>query len=231
MQKKIFLSIVLFMNINIALAQSGTAFLSEQPYQETLEVTPDLLELVIDMDSKSQGFLASHHKYEIIIAADFLINGLLTFTPEFRINKFLALAVPFSLECSRFGLGLGNLLKIQDDKIVNQWGVFGGLGLKIRLTEWMLKSSFYLEPMMQVGYIKQFWRLGADDAPLKIKSLVRLIPALYLGFEQIFDSGFVAGAKLGAEWRQDFVLQNNVGVLDKSKPFVVVPMLTAGYAW
>ena len=228
MRKILSLSILLFANINMAFAQNDSAFLNEQPYQETLEVTPDLLELVVEMDKKSQGFLASHHQYEIRLDVDFLVNGRMTFSPQFTINKFLAVTVPVSFECSCLGQGLGSLIKVQDSKIANK---LGGLGLKIRLTEWMLKSSFYLEPTIQVGYIKQSWQLGADDAPLKVKSLVRLIPALYLGFEQIFDGGFVVGAKLGAEWRQDFVQQNNVGVSDKSVPFVVVPMLTAGYAW
>lgn len=185
---------------------------------ENIQMAPDMVELIVDTNHQAQGFLARNHNYQVQFDVDPLVNGRINLGFQLRLNKFLALDIPVSYDSSGFGQWGGRMMKIYPEDL-SQWSVMGGVGLKIRLSEWLGKGSFYFEPLLQVGYYSQTMRSNTSTNSIRIR------PGLYLGYEEIFDTGFVVGAKLGVERPFD------IGSLTVSTGFSVVPMLAIGYAW
>ena len=185
---------------------------------ENIQMTPDTVELVVDTNHQAQGFLARNHDYQVQFDVDPLVNGRINLGFQFRLNKFLALDIPVSYDSSGFGQWGSRVMGIYP-KGMTQWSLMGGVGLKIRLSEWLGKGSFYVEPLVQVGYYSQTQSSGTSTNSIRVR------PGLYLGYEEIFDTGFVIGAKLGVERPFD------MGSVTVPAAFSVVPMLTLGYAW
>ena len=198
---------------------------AQSSFEQHLETTPDLLELVVKTDQEAQGFRASHHVFQIQLEMDPLVNGRLSLGFQYRLNNFLVLDVPVSFDHLVLGQGLGRLLGVYSSDIVDQWALMGGLGLKIRLSEWMLKSSLYIEPILQAGYYQQTASMGSEI----LTESIRIRPGLYMGFETVFDTGLVLGMKVGVE--QPFDIRFRGNPLSYSANFSVVPMFNLGYAW
>ncbi|MBM3886981.1 hypothetical protein FJ364_03540 [Candidatus Dependentiae bacterium] len=226
MRKILFLGLF-FLNFNFLWAQNSDEEAHQVPFEEKIEVTPDLLELVVEMDPTRQGFLAKNHSFQVSLSADFLINGRLTAGFQYHFHRFLALDIPVSFDHSLLGQWGGRKLGIYGDNSRSQWSLLAGLGLKIRLTEWMMKSSFYLEPMIQAGYsIKSLRNTGNDSLVLSSSIPIRF--SMYLGFESVFDTGVVVGGKLGVEYPLELLLLNRITT---PTSLSVVPMISLGYAW
>lgn len=199
---------------------------AKSSFEQHLETAPDLLEFAVKMDQDAQGFRASHHVFRIQLEMDPLINGRLSLGFQYRLNNFLVLDIPVSFDHLVLGQGLGRSLGVYNSNIVDQWALMGGLGLKIRLSEWMLKSSLYIEPILQAGYYQQ----TVEQIGTKILTeSIRIRPGLYMGFETVFDTGLVLGVKAGVE--QPFDIRFRGKPLSYSANFSVVPMFNLGYAW
>jgi hypothetical protein len=191
-----------------------------------IETSPELFELVVEMDKNSQGFRATHRNFQIQLEADPLVNGRLSLGFQYRLNSFLTLDIPVSVDHSVLGQSLGYAIGIHNSQVSNQWAMLSGVGLKIRLSEWMLKSSFYLETVVQAGYYHQATQVLKQEI---LTESIRIRPALYFGVETIFDTGFVMGAKIGIE--QFFDLYFSDTPLSYSGNFGIAPSFNLGYAW
>jgi hypothetical protein len=230
MTKKLTLFILLALSQSVAAWAQGAKVVPEgrdfviestQP-KDRVDLTPDLVEVLVELDPKAHGYRARNHVFALGLDYDPLINGRLTLGFQVKLTDHLTLDVPVSFEHSAITTRLGVLLGTYDERINSRWSIAGGVGLKIRLSEWMMKSSFYLEPMVQAGYYAESAQGFAST------SAVRIRPAIYLGWERIFDSGFVIGAKLGFEKPFDVALG---AASFYTTGFSLVPMLGLGYAW
>lgn len=200
---------------------------STQTY--SVDSSPDLIEALIEIDPRAHGIHARNHKFEINLNYDPLINGRLTLGFQTRLGSHLSLDVPVSFEHSAITTRLGSVVGIYESGISWRWSASAGVGLKIRLSEWMLKSAFYLEPMVQAGYYSEFVETGPfARTPRASTQAVRIRPGIYFGWERVFDSGFVIDAKLGVEKSFDVALGVPSPILG---PFSIVPMLGVGYSW
>jgi hypothetical protein len=205
-----------------ALLTAQTLFADEAaPSTERIQMTPDMVELIVQTDTKAQGFLARNHHYQVQFDLDPIITGRMTLGFQLRLNKFLTLDIPVSYENSAFGQWGGRILGFYPKGTANS-GLMGGVGLKIRISEWLGKGSFYVEPLIQATYFSEVFNSGNKEA-----SSIRIRPAVYLGYEAVLDSGLVLGAKFGVEKPFDIVLDNTPSPM----PFAIVPMLSIGYAW
>ncbi len=193
--------------------------------EKILETTPEMLEIIVETDENAQGYRAGHHNFQVQLGMDPLVNGRLLFGFQYRLNHFLMLEVPVAFDHPVLGQWLGRTMGVYDAKIVDQWAMLGGLGLKIRLSEWMLKSSFFIEPVMQAGYYSQ----TVQYVQKVMTDSIRIRPGLYLGFETVFDTGLVIGVKVGVEHAFDINFRGKP--LAYAANFSVVPMFGMGYAW
>lgn len=204
-------------------SSSDYVFGSDKLDDTNVELTPDVVELIVELDPKAYGFRARHHKMQLTADVDWLIRGRAQVQYEYRFGQFWSLVVPVSIDASETVSLVDHMRRHGGEKLDSVFGVAGGVGIKFRLTEWMLKGSFFVEPQIQVGYAK-LTVPALDDV-----TSVRLRPALFVGFERVYDTGFVIHSKLGFEWAYDFFMQ------DKNIPStgILQPVLLTGvgYAW
>jgi hypothetical protein len=199
---------------------------AQEHLENTLESTPEMIEIRVETDKKAQGFRAEHHKFQIQLNTDPMVNGRLTLGFQYNLSHSLTLNIPVSFDSPVLGQWAGKAMGIYGARIVDQWALLGGFGLKIRLSEWVLKSSFYIEPVVQAGYYKQMIQIVQKE----MSDSIRIRPGLYLGFETVFDTGLVIGVKVGAERAFDHDFREKP-LSYAANNFSVVPMFGLGYAW
>ncbi len=74
----------------------------------------------------------------------------------------------------------------------SQFSILGGVAGKWRLTEWYMRSSFFLEPSLLFGHMWQ--KLGPQRS-----EHWRLRPGLFGGVETVFDSGLAVLTRVGVK--------------------------------
>ena len=186
--------------------------------EERLVATPEMAQLLIELDPKAYGYRAKNRRMQVQLDAEPLLHGRFALGFQHKLNSFLTLDVPVMFESSSLALPL--LQRVA--QISHEWAAMGALGLKIRVSEWLVKSSFYIEPMLQMGYYVQTDKSNED------RSAFRIRPALYVGWERIYDTGFVVGTKVGVEQPFDIVMGKPLVVTTGLR---VVPMVGVGYAF
>jgi hypothetical protein len=184
------------------------------------EATPDLIELLVDIDPKAYGYRAGSHKMAVNLTADPFVNGRLSLDYQLKLNNYLKLIFPVSFEHSALAATPIN----PNPRITNQWSLIGGVGIKLRLSEWMAKSSFYIEFLTQAGIYSQEAK-GFGDA----RQAIRIRPTLFAGWERMFETGLVVGVKAGVEYNWDIITGSKLPFAENR--FNFVPAITAGYAW
>ena len=185
-----------------------------------LEATPDLIELLVDIDPKAYGYRAGAHKMAFSLSADPFVNGRLSLGYELKLNSHIKLLFPISFESNEIAITQFNF----NPRVNSQWSVLGGLGVKLRLSEWMAKSSFYLELWTQAGLYGQDAQGFADT-----RHAIRIRPSLYAGWERIFETGLVVGLKTGVEYNWDVVTGSQLAFAENK--FNFVPAISVGFAW
>ncbi len=191
--------------------------------QKTIEASPDVAELIIDVNENSPGFLANHYQYQFTLGADPLINGRLALGFQLKLNERYSVDIFLAGENYRLGQYLLQFSTPQHlTKVFLQWEVLLGAGCKIRVSEWLLKTSLFVEPTLSIGYYEQEFNHETYNS-------ARIRPGFYLGLETILDSGIVISSKIGAEYPIDIALKKDGMAVPGL--FSMVPVLSAGYAW
>lgn len=191
--------------------------------QQVIEASPDVAELIVDVNKNTPGFLANEHQYQVTFSADPLINGRLAFGFQLRLSERYLVDIFLSGENYRFGQYLLQFSTPQNlTPVLLQWEVLVGAGFKLRVSEWILKTSLYIEPTLSVGYYEQ-------EFDHETYNSVRIRPGFYLGLETVLDSGIVIGGKLGVEYPIDIPLKKEGTAVPGL--FSLVPVLSVGYAW
>jgi hypothetical protein len=179
----------------ISACLSLAAFGSTAPTRGAL--APEVADLLIDLDSNTHAALARNHKTIFSIDLDWLMRGRVTLNVEKRLNPYLMIVLPMAFETSKMSM-VHEWATNQDPSQPTSTALSAGLGLKIRLSEWASKGSFFLEPQVNAAY---FWLNYTAMQPLMGW---RLRPAVLVGWEKVFDSGLVVRAKIGLERPFDF---------------------------
>lgn len=193
---------------------------AENQNERHLEATPDLIELLVDIDPKAYGYRARAHSMAVNLSADPFINGRLSLDYELLLNSHFKLLFPVSFEHTVLAA-----TPIQPNpRVESQWAVLGGLGVKFRLSEWMAKSSFFLELWAQTGLYAQD-AVGFTDT----RYAVRIRPSLYAGWERVFETGLIIGLKTGVEYNWDVITGSQLAFAENK--FNFVPAINVGFAW
>ncbi len=193
---------------------------AENQNERHLEATPDLIELLVDIDPKAYGYRAAAHKMVLNFSADPFINGRLSLDYQVALNPYFKLIFPVSIDSNQLAITQFNF----NNRVTNQGSVLAGLGMKLRLTEWMAKSSFYLELWTQAGIYAQEAQ-GFNDT----RHAIRIRPSLYAGWERMFETGLVIGVKTGVEYNWDVVTGSQLAFAENK--FNFVPAIHTGFAW
>ncbi len=216
----IFFSLTVFAGEEIEIQATG-----KNPNEVTIVHTPDMIELLADIDPKAYGYRAQEHWMAVNLGIDPVFNGRLNLDYTLKLNSYFKLVFPITFEHTKLALPLGMSVGIfSNNRIEEQWSLLAGAGLKIRLTEWSNKSSLYAEVLLQAGTYGQTAK-GFSE----MRHAVRLRPSVYVGWERIFETGLVLGLKAGVEYNVNLASQ---GILVyNTDGFNFAPMINVGFAW
>lgn len=209
-----------FIFVVILIGFCFAVYSADNQNERHLEATPDLVELLVDIDPKAYGYRARAHEMAVGLSADPMINGRFSLDYQLLLNNYLKILFPISFEHSSLAATpiLPNL------RIQNQWTVLGGVGVKFRLSEWMAKSSFYIELWTQAGLYAQEAK-GFDDT----RYAIRIRPSLYFGWERVFETGLIIGLKTGFEYNWDIASGSRLAFAENK--FNFAPAINTGFAW
>ena len=217
---KLFIAITLIVFAAHAEQEITIKATGENQNERHLEATPDLIEMLVDIDPKAYGYRSRAQKMAMILSADPMINGRLSLDYQLVLSPHFKLVFPVSFDHSFLAATPIN----PNDRIKNQWAVLGGLGVKFRLSEWMAKSSFFIELWAQAGIYGQD-ALGFEDT----RYAIRVRPTLFVGWERVFETGLVIGLKTGVEYNYD--IQTGTPLAYAINQVNFVPAINTGFAW
>lgn len=159
-------------------------------------VEPSSVELVVEMDPNGYGFRTRNHRMVLSGDFDFILRGRGLLHYDYRFFEYLSFGVLAGVDWS--DLSLYSRFRDQMAKpYPKQFSILGGISSQWRLTEWYMRSAFFLEPSVIFGHMWQ-------TLPMQKSTHWRLRPGLFGGVETVFDSGFSLAIRVGAEVPLDF---------------------------
>jgi hypothetical protein len=181
---------------------------------DTTEYTldPSSVELVVEMDPNGYGFRTRSHRMSMSADIDLVLRGRAMLHYDYRFSNYLSLGILAGLDSSDISL----YSRFRDDftkRSPKQIAVLSGLSTKWRLSEWYMKSAFFLEPSFLLGHM---WQTFASINTTHW----RLRPGLFGGVETVFDSGLTLSTKVGVELALDVGSENPI--YDGAEPLLVV---------
>ncbi len=216
----IFASLSAFAGEEIQLQATG-----KNPNEVTIVHTPDMIELLADIDPKAYGYKAQEHWMAVNLGIDPVFNGRLNLDYTLKLNSYFKLLFPVTFEHTKLALPLGMSVGVfSNNRIENQWSLLAGAGVKIRLTEWAGKSSLFTEALFQLGAYGQ-----AINGFPGMRHALRLRPSVYVGWERVFETGLVLGLKAGVEYNVNLASKNTL--VYSTDGFNFAPMINLGFAW
>ncbi|MEM7494808.1 MAG: hypothetical protein AAF471_01420, partial [Myxococcota bacterium] len=143
-----------------------------------------------------------------------------------KLSRIVSLSGVLSFDYSEIS-AYHQLKKVSNGgRLPTTFAVSTGPVLKVRLSEWSLKSSVFLEPGLRFGYTRYITTIVAPHNAFSLR------PSLGLGFERVYNTGFTWNLKVGVERPVDLpragVQQGTVGGRAGILPFVSVGL---GYSW
>lgn len=163
-------------------------------------VSPDSVELVVEMDPKNYGFRTRNHRMTITGEFDFLLRGRAMGHVDYRLSEFFSFGLRAGIDWTSLSL-LSTFTEASDKPALKQFSVLGGISSKWRLTEWYMHSAFFLEPSFLFGHLWQ-------DLGAKKTTHWRIRPGVFGNLETVYDSGFVMSIGMGIEFPVDFGTKN-----------------------
>lgn len=165
---------------------------------DTTEYTldPSSVQMVVELDPNGYGFISRNHRMTISSEFDLILRGRGIFHYDYRFFNYFSFGVLAGIDLS--DMSLSYKFRTQLSKPLPwQFSILGGVSGKWRLTEWYMRSAFFLEPSFLFG---PMWQNLASQRTHHW----RLRPGLFAGFETVFDSGFSLITRLGVEKAFDF---------------------------
>ncbi len=190
---------------------------------DALEYTmrPDSVEMVVELDPNNYGFRQRNHRMTLGGEFDLILHGRGMLQYDFRFFEYVSVGLQAGIDWS--DLSIYNRFRNQLSKPApKQFAILGGLTTKWRVTEWYMRSAFFLEPSLLFGYMQQSF-LNQES------NYWRLRPGLFLSSQTVFDSGFALNFRLGAEFPFDFS-EANAPVKNNPVKEMVEPVVLVGFA-
>lgn len=191
---------------------------------ESVELAPDSVQLVVDLETKPRETLARHHKMFVGVEADLLSIGRVSLALGSKLSRIISLSGVLSMDYSEISAYHHLKKAVNGGRLPQTFAVSFGPLLKVRLSEWSLKSSVFLEPGLRFGYTRYTTSIVEPHNTFSLR------PSLALGFQRVYNTGFTWDFKVGVERPVDFPkgpVQQGIaaaGIL----PFVSVGL---GYSW
>ena len=169
---------------------------------DTTEYTlsPTSVELVVEMDPNGYGFRTRNHRMVLSADIDLVLRGRGMLHYDYRFFRYFSFGMLAGVDWSDVSL-YSRFRQHLATPTPWQFAVLGGVAGKCRLTEWYMRSSFFLEPSLLFGYM---WQKLATQS----SQHWRLRPGLFAGLETVFDSGLAVLTRLGVEAPFDFGAPN-----------------------
>lgn len=185
---------------------------------DTTEYTldPSSVELVVEMEPNGYGFRTRSHRMSMSAEADLIIRGRTMLHYDYRFFNYFSLGMLAGVDWSDISLW-SRFKEDSTKRQPKQFAILGGISGKWRLTEWYMKSAFFLEPSLLLGPMWQ--TLGSLET-----YHWRLRPGLFGGIEKVFDSGFALSGRMGLEIPIDLSGENPVKE-------VFEPLLVVGFGF
>lgn len=175
-------------------------------------LNPSSVELLVEMDPGNYGFRTRNHRMVVAADLDLMIRGRSMLRYEYRFFNHFSLSLMGGVDWSDLSL-LSRFREQLPKPSPKQLVLLGGASAKLRLTEWYLHTSFFLEPSLLFGHIwQEFAELPSTHWRLK--------PGAFFGAETVFDSGLNLSLRLGAEIPIDFGKPNLVK--ERVEPSIVL---------
>jgi hypothetical protein len=165
---------------------------------------PSSVKLVVELDPKSYGFRTRDYNMVFSLNVDPFFRGRGFLQYDFRFFNYLSLGLMGGIDYSNMSL-YSRFREDLSKRNPSQFAILGGANAKWRLTEWYMKSAFFLEPSILFG---RMWQtlLGTETA------YWRLSPGIFLGMDSVFDSGFSLATRFGLEFPINFGTPNPIKV-------------------
>lgn len=174
------------------------------PTEYTTEYTmdPNSVEIVVEMDPNGTGFRTRNHRMTLSSDIDLIFRGRGMLRYDYRFFNYFSMGLMAGIDWS--DLSLYSRFRDHLAKPTPwQFSVLGGVAGKWRLTEWYMRTAFFLEPSLLFGYMWQSLPIPSQNT-----RHWRLRPGIFGGFENVFDSGFALNARVGVEFPIDFGQRN-----------------------
>lgn len=117
---------------------------------ESVEMTPDAVQLIVDLDNKPRETNARNHRYRLDLAMDFLMSGRSMLAFGGRLHPYITLLGVVTIDYSDLSFGY-QLRKTFTRSVPETLAISTGPAFEVRLSEWTMKSSLYFKAMLQLG--------------------------------------------------------------------------------
>lgn len=174
-------------------------------------------DVIVELDPSQYNARARDHKMQVLLELDPVLRGRAALSFNYELIDWLALHVAARFDHSSMSQFYNFLELIQGD-LPSYMAITGGVGAKMRLTEWTLKSSFYILPAVHFGLSQSTLSDGT------VAQAFRIAPSIALGWEKVYNNGFSIGAALTVERPFD------LGGIEYND-FDVSTGVQIGYAW
>jgi hypothetical protein len=165
-------------------------------------LTPDSVQLVVEMDPNGYGFRTRAHRMSLSAEIDLILRGRGMLHYDYRFFNYLSVGLLAGIDWTDMSL-VARFRDYMSRPAAKQLVLLGGLSAKWRLTEWYMRSSVFLEPAILFGHMWQ--TLYAQNT-----THWRLRPGLFAGVESVFDSGLTTSVRVGVEIPFDFGTPNPI---------------------
>jgi hypothetical protein len=159
-------------------------------------LNPSSVELLVELDPNGYGFRSRTHRMTISCDFDFILRGRAMLHYDYRFFRYFSVGILTGIDWTDISL-VGRMREELSKKFPWQFSILGGVSGKWRLTEWYIRSAFFLEPSLLFGYMWQ-------ELPTQKTTHWRIRPGLFGGIETVFDSGFSLVSRVGVEFPFDF---------------------------
>lgn len=157
---------------------------------------PGSVEMVVEMDPANYGFRTRSHRMSFTGDFDFILRGRAGLRYDYRFFEYFSLGIVTGMTWSK--LSIFSQFKEQMDKPTPKtFSIYTGVAGKMRLTEWYMRSSIFVEASALLGYSYQ--TINNKNA-----NHASLTPGAFVGMERVFDSGLIAASRIGVEWPLNF---------------------------
>lgn len=157
---------------------------------ESVEMAPDAVQLIVDLDNKPRDTNARRHRFRLDLGIDFLMSGRSILAFGGKLASYITMLGVVTIDYSDISFGY-QLRKTFTRGVPEVFAISAGPAFELRLSEWTMKSSIYLKAMLQAGTTLYKTSLKGEERTASIR------PWGGFGWRTIYNTGAAWFAEAG----------------------------------